>query len=226
VKNAIPAIIKALAVSPSDGLFEIDQPGGNATDDATAGDDWQTLVVSPPGGSKAFTGIIDDFCGASGCDDVFTNGSKDEQDINEWVVDPTFNAPDKNEIVNAYAAEYIRPSDGHLILVFGMERLDASGDAQIGFWFLQGVEYDSSTGIFQAVGGGTPHHATGDTLVLSHFSNGGGLASIEVFAWVGSGGDTDCGAGVSQPSTLNCLSPGPAALAVVNTSNISVFWPS
>jgi hypothetical protein len=105
---------------------------------------------------------------------VFTNGSKDEQDINEWVVDPTFNAPDKNEIVNAYAAEYIRPSDGHLILVFGMERLDASGDAQIGFWFLQGVEYDSSTGIFQAVGGGTPHHAAGDTLVLSHFSNGGG----------------------------------------------------
>jgi hypothetical protein len=107
VKNAIPAIIKALVVSPSDGLFEIDQPGANATDDATAGDDWQTLVQNPPGGAKAFTGIIDDFCGGSDCDDVFTGGSKDEQEIFEWTIDPTFNAPDKNQIVNAYAAQYI-----------------------------------------------------------------------------------------------------------------------
>ena len=225
VKNAIPAIIKALAVSPSDGIFEIDQPGANATDDATAGDDWQTLVQNPPGGSKAFTGIIDDFCGASGCDDVFTGGSKDEQDIFEWTIDPTFNAPDKNEIVNAYAAQYLRPSDNHLILVFGMERLDASGDAEIGFWFLQGVSYDNTTGQFTSLTGGQPQHADGDTLVLSHFSNGGGISTIQVYEWVGSGGDSDCGAGVTA-SSVNCLSPGPDALATVNTANVTVFWPT
>lgn len=225
VKNAIPAIIKALAVSPSDGIFEIDQPGANATDDATAGDDWQTLVQNPPGGAKAFTGIIDDFCGASGCDDVFTGGSKDEQDIFEWSIDPTFNAPDKNEIVNAYAAQYLRPSDNHLILVFGMERLDASGDAEIGFWFLQGVSYDNETGTFTSLTGGQPQHADGDTLVLSHFSNGGGISTIQVYEWVGTGGDSDCGAGVTA-SSVNCLNPGPDALATVNTANIQVFWPT
>lgn len=225
VKNAIPAIIKALAVSPSDGIFEIDQPGANATDDATAGDDWQTLVVSPPGGAKAFTGIIDDFCGGSGCDDVFTGGSKDEQDIFEWTIDPTFNAPDKNEIVNAYAAQYLRPSDNHLILVFGMERLDASGDAEIGFWFLQGVSYDNTTGTFTSLTGGQPQHVDGDTLVLSHFSNGGGISTIQVYEWVGTGGDSDCGPGVTA-SSVNCLSPGPDALATVNTANIQVFWPT
>ncbi len=55
----------------------------------------------------------------------------------------------------------------------------------------------AATGKFNGV------HKVGDLLILSDFSNGGGTSTINIYKWVGSGGDTN--------GTLNFLAGGTAA---------------
>jgi hypothetical protein len=90
-----------------------------------------------------------------------TGGSKDVNDINQWMHQTGDVAPDKDEILNAYSAAYIYqgpdvcPDDvpgltcatdvaprqctcaGDMILTFGLDRFANNGDAQVGFWFFQ-----------------------------------------------------------------------------------------
>jgi hypothetical protein len=184
-------ITGALATHNLD-LFELDE---NATSSIAPGEDWD---VVENGTSSALASVFvpdgDDFSGGITVppglptDDLTyftTGGSKDVNDIDEWMHQTGDVAPDKDEILNAYAAAYVNATDtgqsdpGDLILYFGLDRLANNGDAQVGFWFFQSTHSRNLDGTFSGV------HDIGDILVLSHFTGGGSVDTIEVYEWVG-----------------------------------------
>jgi hypothetical protein len=186
------------------GLFELD---ANAVDDSPAGapDDWETLVGG--GGSAQVFNILPDPVESPG-DDIFDGGgSKDTNDIDSWKwkgAEPN----DKNDIQHAFAAAYENPDDGHLIVYFGLDRLDSSGDAAAGFWFLKKpVEQKTIDGneIFVYKGTNTPaEHSIGDVLVQSDFTNGGIVERIDAYGW----GIAPAGSSVQPGSPLRQIATG------------------
>ncbi|MGH9178077.1 MAG: hypothetical protein ACRD0N_05930, partial [Acidimicrobiales bacterium] len=125
---------------------------------------------------------------------IFTGGgSKDPEPIEKWAwKDNAGGLPDKDNLLHAFAARYSLPPDSETcpagsfatceLLYFGSDRFDNSGDAQQGFWFLQG---DVALGT-NKIGGGTGFtgsHLTGDILIISEFSNGGSTSTIHVLEW-------------------------------------------
>ena len=152
-----------------EGLFELD---GNATDGAADGDDWNSTnhadaTVFIPG-SKENT--------ANDTTYFTSGGSKDVNDISQWKYTSNDVAPDKDQILDAYAAAYEKGGDTYVY--FGADRFDGSGDAFIGFWFVQSkISLDGNGGFNGA-------HHNGDILVVSDFTNGGSVSEIEVYEWL------------------------------------------
>jgi len=150
---------------------------------------------------------------------IFTGGgSKDPQDPQDsWLWKPSDTIPDKDTILHAYAARYsLTPDDASCpsngaptcdVIFFGSDRFDNAGDAQLGFWFFKNEVGRTdppvaSNGGFKFKG----HHANGDLLVISDFSNGGTTSTIKVYFW-----DTSCGSDntkankvVSNPKVGDC----------------------
>ena len=186
----------AQGVDDPNGVFQLE---GNATKDASvcfpslatpnpgcpAGstlvtfgantDDWSNLSHA-----LATTGIIND--GSGHGDTILQGGSS--KDINDfgawgWKQTATTSVQAKDDITHAYAAAYALPN-GHTAIYFGMDRFDNSGDATAGFWFLQ-----DSTVSTNSTGGFNGHHVDGDLLIVSDFSTGGAVSTINVFKWVG-----------------------------------------
>jgi hypothetical protein len=160
-------------------------------------DDWANLNTSLGGGhALAATGLITDPTGHG--DNILSGGgTKDINDFSSWAWKQTGNTSvqAKDDIAHAYAAAYLLPN-GHTGIFFGMDRFDNSGDASAGFWFLQ-----DSTVSTNSSGGFNGHHVDGDLLIVSDFSTGGAVSTINVFKWVG---------GVSGSLVLNeSRSPAP-----------------
>jgi len=197
-----------------DGVFELE---GDADDDAVAGDDWENILDGDDSADSTtgiqLDGAPDDADGRGVS--IFTGGgSKDQQDISSWKC-KNGSVPDKDEILHGFAARYTADidsdrvpagdTDDETILYFGADRFDNSGDAQIGFWFLQDPD---GVGCTPSGGGGTSftgNHTVGDVLVLSDFTQGGTQPTITIYQWVGSGG-TDgsldfIAGGVVSPAT-------------------------
>jgi uncharacterized repeat protein (TIGR01451 family) len=193
-----------------EGLFELD---GNAVAQAAPGDDWSTV----PGGSAIATAFITDDTNPADTTYLHTGGSKDIEDFDQWVRTTTDEAPDKDEIMHAFAAAY--SSGGDLFLYFGMDRFDASGDAQVGFWFTRDSIAIDGTNV-------TGHHQDGDILVLSDFVNGGSVPVVRVFEWVGSGGSDGSIDEITPSGSADCgsASPGDARCAIVNASTANAPW--
>jgi len=164
----------AMAVH-TEGLFELD---GNAlAEPAVPGDDWSSVFTHT---SSAFsTSFIGASVEAPANDTTYFTGggSKDINDVPAWEWTPTDEAPDKDEITDAYAAAYAL--NGDTFLYFGMDRFATGGTADIGFWFFQSPVSTNPDGTFSGV------HTVGDILVLSAFTNGGVISTIEVYRWVG-----------------------------------------
>jgi hypothetical protein len=132
---------------------------------------------------------------------IFTGGgSKDPLTLTGWQwKDQAGGLPDKDNLQDAFAARYSipkstacpNPTPGALnceVLYFGSDRFDNSGDAQQGFWFFQNkVTLDQATGKFVGV------HKDGDLLILSDFSNGGQVSTINIYKWTG----TDAAGGLT-----------------------------
>lgn len=184
--GALAAALLAVAVPYAtavhdEGLFELDE---NAFDQVALGDDWDTLLTG--GGSANVFNMVQDPVEDPG-DDIFDGGqTKDTTDIDGWSwkgAEPN----DKNDIQHAFAAAYEDPDNGHLIVYFGLDRLDSSGNAAAGFWFLkQPVEQKTIAGenIFVYKGTNTPaEHSVGDVLVQSDFTNGGTVERIDAYGW-------------------------------------------
>ncbi|PLX78078.1 MAG: hypothetical protein C0615_04130, partial [Desulfuromonas sp.] len=112
-------------------------------------------------------------------DDIF-GGAKDSLDITEWKWKfGKSNA--KNDIEHAFAALYQHPGPGtdtgKYFLYFGMDKLDNSGDAALGFWFLVNKTEKEGDGTF-SVG-----HGLGDVLIQADVTQGGDIDRIEVYTW-------------------------------------------
>jgi len=195
------------------GPFELD---GNALDDsAVTGDDWSNAVFGDGGTSFAHSFATDTVNSTS--DDIFTGGgSKDTHGIlnGPWLF--TDSKPQaKNDITHAYAAMYTDPSNGHVILYAGLDRFDNSGDATAGFWFFTnpiGLSTDTPTS------SGSPFtgtHADGDILLVSDFTQGGSVSTIQVYRWTGND---------ATGSLVPVTTPAGTTFAIVNGAAITVPW--
>ena len=113
---------------------------------------------------------------------TFATGSKDTLPIADWQCNFDNNVNSKIDVMNAYAVQYTDPVSGDEFLYFGLERNTNTGTADVGFWFLQNpVGCASLGGAADFVGG----HQDGDLLVVSEFTGGGTVSTINVFRWNG-----------------------------------------
>jgi hypothetical protein len=189
----------------------------------------------PTGGFTAGTAIQDFQTSGSGSSlafktadtSTFTVGSKDIQDVSGWTCTPSNNVTDKGDIMNAYAVAYtdpnIDPATGQhdQILYFGLERSANTGDANVGFWFLQGGASCPAAG-----GSFTGNHSDGDIFVVSAFTKGGTVSTITAYRWNGGAngslGTTPIAAGADCTSTSQGL--GDSICATANKAPHS-NWP-
>lgn len=175
---------------PITGVIELD---GDITDAAPGPtpDDWNTLNCDG-GNALVKTGVLHDGLGLT----IFTGGgSKDPDLLSSWK-HKNGSVPDKDEIINAYAAKYTGSPSGDNILTFGADRFDNSGTAFIGFWFFKDTVFAAPDGRFRQGPLATDPisvHQIGDVLVLIEFTVGGTVPTAKVFEWVGSGGSESGG---------------------------------
>lgn len=207
-----PAATAAPTPTGTDPITSVIELDGNITD-ATPGptpDDWDTLNCDG-GNALVKTGVIHDGLGTS----IFTGGgSKDPELLGSWR-HKNGSVPDKDEIINAYAAKYLGSPSGDNILAFGADRFDNSGTAFIGFWFFRDSVFAAADGRFRRgplAADALSVHQLGDLLILIEFSNGGAIATAKVFEWVGSGGSESGG-------TLNDITGTASVGSVFSISN-------
>src|SRR5262245_1681158 len=175
---------KLLAVNPGS-FFELE---GDIHDSPAGGpNDWENNLCPSIDASTALvnTGVVDDPHPLS----IFTQGgSKDKLDVSQWAWKDG-SVPDKDDIVNAFAATYAGPST--TLLYVGGTRFSNDGSAEIGAWFFQnsvGLTGDGSTAApFTGV------HKNGDLFVLAEFTIGGSVSTLRVLEWVGSPGSCPSG---------------------------------
>ena len=165
-------IVLAMVIASSpllavdDSVFELE---GDAVEQVD--DDWSTLYGGG-GGASLFTFIVD----KNGSDTIFTGGgSKVPLDFPgyKWKSSPP--PPDKSNITNAYAANYLVA--GEQVLYFGADLFAVNGDVELAYWFLQDDVGLNPNGTFHGV------HVEGDVYVAVKFSNGGSLATGAVYDW-------------------------------------------
>jgi hypothetical protein len=177
--------------------FELE--GNQAVDAGGASFDWtsffnaagQESPVLPDASRPGFTssGFAKDFTRnangsyATADPSTFATGSKDTLSISPgWQCNRDNNVNDKIDIVNAYAVTYTDPVTEDEILYFALERFANDGDANVGVWFLQGdVTCVSAGGSVPFTG----NHQDGDLLIVSEFSNGGDVSTIQAYKWEG-----------------------------------------
>ncbi len=192
-----------------------------------AGTSEPTPKTMLPAGFVAAEYVRDFVPGANGPDrTTFTTGSKDTLNITPgWECARANNVTDKDDVVNAYSAAYVDPVTGETKIYMAMERFSNEGSGNVAFWLLQ----DPTVGCVAPAAGPsttpfTGNHQNGDVLVVSEFTVGGTVSSINVYRWVGGA------AGFLNPiaiaSGADCKSEvaGDDVCATVNTSQITPPW--
>src|SRR5262249_29348065 len=140
-----------------------------------------------------------------------------------WVCADANNVTNKGDIQNAYAVAYTDPGTGDQKLYFGLERNSNSGDANVAFWFLQDANADCSTDT--GTKPWTGNHQDGDILIVSAFTVGGSVSTINAYRWNG-GANGSLGT-TPVASGGDCRAPAPAgdnACATANTQSITTPW--
>jgi hypothetical protein len=155
---------------------------------------------------------------------TYTQGSKDILPIGTgWACAPANNVTDKGDIMNAYSAAYTDPTSGDKIVYFALERNANTGDANVAFWFLQGgLSCPSAGGSFAG------DHRDGDLLIVSAFTNGGSVSTINAYRWNGGAngalGTTPVATGGDCKDTAKSGDP---TCATSNTGTLSsIPWPT
>ena len=162
---------------PSPTTFELD---GN-THSPGAVEDWVDVFN---GADTADTGVfIPDFNFPAGTqpdgdDQPETGATKDPNDMDQWDCKAAGLSPPKNDIANAFVASYT--VGGSQFIYFGLDRINSdNGTANVGFWFTKdNHSCDLDTGEWN-----DQKHSVGDTLVVSEFTAGGRVSTINVFVW-------------------------------------------
>jgi len=154
---------------------------------------------------------------------TYTQGSKDIDNVNAWVCTAANNVTNKGDIQNAYAVAYTDPVSTHQFLYFALERNFNQGDANVAFWFLQDgtANCDASNGTANFTG----NHADGDLFVVSAFTKGGVVSTINAYRWnggpSGSLGTTAVASGGDCTATTPPAPLGDPACATANKQTIS-----
>ncbi|MBI3459898.1 DUF11 domain-containing protein, partial [Candidatus Acetothermia bacterium] len=177
------------------GVMELD---GNIVDDVTPGGteiptDWGDLFSSGSPGGTPLALPTDAFSSEFTHDEAspdptnFTGGgSKDVNDIPSWSCIQAVPSPDKANILHTYGVAF-RPSSGnkanHAVIYLALERFDNAGDADVGFWLLQDPAVGCTSG--GSATSFTGAHQEGDLLIVAEFTNGGVVATINVYEWTG-----------------------------------------
>jgi hypothetical protein len=188
------------ATGPGQNFFELDasldQSNGAAPkaaiNDPIVGDDWDQVAAGTSGANATSFDSETTATGSANNATIFTGGgSKDKLPIEGWGwKDAAGGLPDKDNLLHAMSARYGAGATAHIY--FAADRFDNSGDAQIGFWFLNQQVGPVAGGGFSGshTAGTVPHSVTqpGDVLILSDFTNGGTQPTIRVYEYVGSGG--------------------------------------
>lgn len=216
------APLPAFAVHTTD--FELDE---NTADSPAGGlDDWENFGFSTGGNPKgtshadAATGIVEDTDAK-----VFTRGSKDDKDINQWFWRGG-SSPPKADLTDAYAASYQPGSD--LIIYFGANRDSNNGTTTTGFWFFKNEITTNADGTFNGV------HAVGDVLAVFNYDNGGHVGAFVIYKWIGGndplfkvaeGSNQLNGAGILCTNAAG-TGAGDAICGVTNSATTEIPWAS
>jgi len=229
-------VISSVALAVHDEDFQLDGDVDSSTTTNAGGTtqavDWDTIFdgslpadFSDPGFDRDFESSLGDAGGTFITSDTstFATGSKDTLGINGWQCNFDNNVNSKIDVMNAYAVAYENAA-GDEIMYFALERNTNTGDANVGFWFLQGAVGCSSAGGAEDFTGA---HQDGDVLVVSEFSNGGTVSTINVYRWegddlTGSLNETPISSGVDCRSAATL--PGDSACAAANTAPITTPW--
>jgi hypothetical protein len=155
-------------------------------------------------------------------DTTFATGSKDTLPITPgWQCNHDANVNSKIDVMNGYAAAYTDPDTNHDVLYFALERNINTGDANVGFWFLQDEVACSSTGGSEPF---TGDHQTGDLLIVSAFTKGGTVSTIDVYRWEGGPTGGLNPAPVAHGQDCKSTAGGDTSCATVNTGTITTPW--
>jgi hypothetical protein len=151
---------------------------------------------------------------------AFTGGgSKDNNDINQWLWTST-STPPKANIINTYAASYV--NGGNLLAFFGGDLLDrASGTVTVGVWFMQQSVGTNTDGTFSG------RHVDGDVLLVIDFSGNRDAESVNVqaFAWK-AGASNNLQTLIAQSSSdFRCSSGTNIVCAISNPTDFSSGLP-
>jgi hypothetical protein len=195
---ALGALMISSAFAVHDLVFQLDGDVDSSTTTSVGGTtqtiDWDQFISASgtllprPANFDASSFDRDFALNAHGTFDTsdtstWATGSKDTLAITPgWQCRRDNNLLDKNDIMNAYAASYA-PAGGDEVLYFALERNGNEGAANVGFWFLQdnNVNCESAGGNTAFTG----NHTDGDLLVVSEFTNGGTVSTINVYEWEG-----------------------------------------
>ena len=147
-------------------------------------------------------------------DTTFATGSKDTLAITPgWQCNQDANVNSKIDVMNAYATSYTAGSQE--FLYFALERNANTGTADVGFWFLQNENVNCSD---PESPGSTPFtgaHTDGDLLVVSEFTSGGTVSTIQVYRWDGGAtGSLNPTAVISGADCRTAASDGPGRSGV------------
>lgn len=241
VLGATGLLSTAFAVHDAADPFEID---GDATQ-TTADDDWDEVFeigfpyTSPreaatEGSGESFSIDLANLPGGKESSS-WKGSNKDIDLISTWEYETSKVTPDKDNITNAYAKAYSVPgfaandlpghpavSHSHLIIYFGADRFANNGDAALGFWFFKGDVGVGADGQFSG------EHQIDDLLIQVDFVSGGRSSEIQVFKWVGSGGDFGSLEEIVPPTVANGTTVCNAAdTACATTNNVAIQspWP-
>ncbi len=192
--------VRNVSAVHDDGVFEID---GNVTPfdgtTGTPGEDWQSLFTFPgPTDTAGSAAVRRTYVTDPTDTTVFVGGTADGDGVANWTYDASMSAPAKDDLLAAFAAIY--NTGGQERLYVGGDRFANNGDAQIGLWLFQSQVSPGPVNA-QGKGGFLGSNTVGDVLVLSNFTNGGGVANIAVFKVTAVNPDGTLVFGTVVPST-------------------------
>jgi uncharacterized repeat protein (TIGR01451 family) len=224
-----------LATSPLLNTFELDGNaqtsvlGGPPGSSDIASHDWDQVYSDnithtlPPNSSGAgdSTFLVDP--SSSPTDQSLTGGqTKDTNGFSQWKWVTATVPQAKNDLSDAYGAVYTytgppvgNAQTGDLFIFTGADRIDNSGDATAGFWFLQ----SQATPVLKSDGTFNIRHQNNDLLLVLDFGGGGTAPAVpRFFKWVGND-TTGSLSGPFTPSDPNVI------FGIANGSTVPSPWP-